>query len=608
MAVVLALVLCAVPGLAATMTSAERESLYASAVSNLETYIETYGESSISLAGIGEVFSGLGRYEQSPALLSYTRILEKLENDAYDYDLMLLLQMLDKDTKFKAYLAETLKGSAIGSVEELALYAAGREHEYNQQPEAAIADYEQCMSYFDASVRYFALKSGQDKAAYERAMEWLNMGAFARAYYAFGQTNRYQDSESRQAAIADLIGYVPASETDEPIWATEFTARCTATEATLTWQNGEHVTRYSAAWRQNGETSWHITDCGLNTTVTFSGLTPDTDYEFSLQSIAGKVNLGTQYAYAATKSQDGVAISEKTFPDAGFRAYISEACDRDHDGLLSDVEINNTTELLLNNKGWADLAGIEYFTKLEILSCTGNRLTSLDVSKNTALHSFGCDGNLLTSLDVSKNTKLVELDCSDNRIARLDVSHNTALEVLVCDENRLTRLNVSNNTALYYLSCQKNRPISLDLSNNRALVYLCCSDNQLTRLNLSNNTALTSLLCDSNQLTSLDLSRNTALRFLDCSFNGLTGLDLSNNTALIRLLCGKNVLTNLNVRNCAALTELVCDNNQLTSLDVSKNPALTTLECRSNSLTKLDLTKNKKLATLSTDFSTNVIR
>ena len=286
---VLVITLAAAPARAATMTSAEKESRYLSAILNLETYIESYGQGGINLTGVEEAFSGLGRYEQSAALLSYTRILEKLQSDTYDYELMLQLQMLDKDTKFKGYLADTLKGSAIGSVEELTLYVSGRENEFNRQLEAALADYEKCLSFFDANIRYFSLQSGRDKDAYERAKALLAAGDFAGAYYAFSQTNRYQDSESCRAGIADMIGYVPQSETDNPEPVTGAAAECKATEVKLTWAEAGHATGYQLACRQKGEEQWHTTDCDPITAYTFFGLIPDTDYEFSVTALAGRV-------------------------------------------------------------------------------------------------------------------------------------------------------------------------------------------------------------------------------------------------------------------------------------------------------------------------------
>lgn len=170
------------------------------------------------------------------------------------------------------------------------------------------------------------------------------------------------------------------------------------------------------------------------------------------------------------------------------------------------------------------LRGIEYFESLEELFCLYNQLTSLDVSRNTALTYLDCDDNLLPSLDVSRNTALTTLYCSDNQLPSLDVSQNTALKWLFCHVNQLTSLNVSVNTKLTHLSCAKNELTSLDVSANTELTYLDCNSNELTSLDVSRNTALTNLRCDGNQLTSLDISRNTALTTLWCFNNPGDGI------------------------------------------------------------------------------------
>ena len=136
---------------------------------------------------------------------------------------------------------------------------------------------------------------------------------------------------------------------------------------------------------------------------------------------------------------------------------------------------------------------------------------------------------------------------------------------LNCVYNRLTSLDVSKNTALTYLSCWDNRLTSLDISKNTALKELYCFTNQLTSLDVSKNTALTNLECGTNQLTSLDVSKNTALKELYCGNNPLTSLDLSENTALIRLYCWNNPLTSLDLSENTALIELYCVGNQLTA-------------------------------------------
>ena len=228
------------------------------------------------------------------------------------------------------------------------------------------------------------------------------------------------------------------------------------------------------------------------------------------------------------------------------------------------------------------LRGIEYFEALEVLFCLYNQLTSLDVSRNTALTYLDCDDNLLTSLDVSRNTALTYLDCDDNLLTSLDVSRNTALTELYCNDNQLTALDVSQNTALETLFCRINQLTSLDVSRNTALTYLSCAVNELTSLDVSANTELTDLACNSNELTSLDVSRNTTLTYLDCDGNLLTSLDVSRNTALTYLDCDDNLLPSLDVSRNTALTELYCSDNQLTSLDVSRNTALTQLYCSYN--------------------------
>jgi len=117
---------------------------------------------------------------------------------------------------------------------------------------------------------------------------------------------------------------------------------------------------------------------------------------------------------------------------------------------------------------------------ITLFSCLGNKLTSLDVSKNTVLQELSCHGNQITSLDLSKNTALRALESSVNPLNSLDVSNNTALYRLVCHTNGLTDLDLSKNTELKFLGCSYNSLSSLDVSNNPALYYLNCYSNQLS--------------------------------------------------------------------------------------------------------------------------------
>ena len=217
---------------------------------------------------------------------------------------------------------------------------------------------------------------------------------------------------------------------------------------------------------------------------------PDTQSEAALAQMSSEGENGIAVQSA------GVAIDNNNFPDANFRTIV-EGFDTNNDSSLSDTEIAAVKKINCFRKRITNLKGIEYFTSLNNLWCAENKLTALDVSKNTALTDLYCSSNQLTTLDVSKNTALTDLDCGRNQLTMLDVSKNTALTYLSCGYNQLTTLDVSKNTALTYLSCRNN---------------------QLTTLDVSKNTALTKLSCDNNQLTSLDVS-NTDMDDLNCYDN-----------------------------------------------------------------------------------------
>ena len=281
---------------------------------------------------------------------------------------------------------------------------------------------------------------------------------------------------------------------------------------------------------------------------------PDTQSEAALAQMSGEGENGIAVQSA------GVTIDNTNFPDANFRTVVKKF-DTNQDSSLSDTEIAAVKKINCSNKGITNLKGIEYFTSLNILWCTDNQLTALDVSENTALTKLNCCFNKLTSLDVSKNTALTILECNANRLTSLDVSKNTALTELNCSVNKLTSLDVSKNTALTELYCNDNQLTSLDVSKNTALISLSCVCNQLTSLDVSKNTALTKLNCSINKLTALDVSKNTALTKLNCSINKLTALDVSKNMALTELYCNDNQLTSLDLSNTNIMNDPNCGNN-----------------------------------------------
>lgn len=230
------------------------------------------------------------------------------------------------------------------------------------------------------------------------------------------------------------------------------------------------------------------------------------------------VTSGIVIANAASSS---IKIDAKHFPDKEFRKYVKKF-DTNWNGKLSKAERAKVKEIIVSDCRILNLKGIEYFTNLTKLDCSGALLTSLNVSKNTNLKVLKCASlHGLKSLNLSKNTKLTDLDCGFNQLKSLDVSKNTKLTWLTCTYNQLKSLDVSYNTDLEYLWCSSNQLESLDISKNTNLTNLWCSYNQLQNLDVSNNTELTYLVCTHNQLESLDVSKNINLKWkdIDCDDN-----------------------------------------------------------------------------------------
>ena len=125
------------------------------------------------------------------------------------------------------------------------------------------------------------------------------------------------------------------------------------------------------------------------------------DY-FTYQYDTGRKGLPSMAVYFEMQNMTtGVALDEATFPDAAFRALLAETADVNGDSRLSALELRHVSELNCSNLGIADLTGIEYFTELVALNCENNKLTALDVSKNTHLSEIYCGGNQLATLDLT---------------------------------------------------------------------------------------------------------------------------------------------------------------------------------------------------------------
>ena len=116
------------------------------------------------------------------------------------------------------------------------------------------------------------------------------------------------------------------------------------------------------------------------------------------------------------------------------------------------------------------------------------------------------------------------------------------IKSLTCSENKLTSLNVQGLPDLETLVCSKNQLTSLDLHGLTKLSMLDCTENKLSSLNLQGAAALTMVSCQNNELTTLDVQGLTSVTTLYCSYNQLKNLDIAGLAALENLSCERNQL------------------------------------------------------------------
>ena len=209
------------------------------------------------------------------------------------------------------------------------------------------------------------------------------------------------------------------------------------------------------------------------------------------------------------------------------------------------------------------------------LSCSNNKLTSLDLSANKKLQQINASSNKLTALDVRQLPELTHLYLWANHdLKSIDVSKNTKLEFLSVSHCKLTSLNVSNNRKLVELFVYNNQLTALDVRSNYLLKTLYCYENQITALDLSYNGALEDLSVNDNPITELDLRAQSNLQKLSCYKMKLKKLDVSRCPKLRRLYCNDNQIETLDLRSNKKLETLYCQNNRLSWLDLSSNTAL----------------------------------
>lgn len=108
-------------------------------------------------------------------------------------------------------------------------------------------------------------------------------------------------------------------------------------------------------------------------------------------------------------------VIEESFTDAEFRKFLLDT-EYGKDGIITNVEIDQVTELAIQHKNIASLEGIRYFSNLQKLYCQNNELTALDLTGLTDLTWLSCENNRISTLSIVGCSSLEYVRCYANRL------------------------------------------------------------------------------------------------------------------------------------------------------------------------------------------------
>ncbi len=325
-------------------------------------------------------------------------------------------------------------------------------------------------------------------------------------------------------------------------------------------------------------------DVHMQTSVSVNDTMSGADDTEQLQEAVPEAARETeQEAVPETENVEGqqaagdVAINATNFPNAAFRAYVSENADTDKNGVLSAQECAQVTDIFLENMPELDnVTGIEHFSMLESFYILGCNVEKLDFSWAPRLENLTIvDMPCFSEVNLSQNTQLRSLWIRQTRLRTMDISACTRLDELYCMDSLLKEIDLSNNSKLEYIDLSQNLLTELDVSSCARLKYLTCEENRIEELDVYMCPQLSSLRCADNRIGKLTL-----------------------NPEMVYLYVGKNPLPKLDVTSCTKLRELSFQSELISELDLSNNPELTRLNCNDSGVRVLDLSANTKLKSL----------
>lgn len=216
-------------------------------------------------------------------------------------------------------------------------------------------------------------------------------------------------------------------------------------------------------------------------------------------------------------------------PDTAFeQELVTQGIDTNGlNGNILDSDAQTPIALYVDMKGITDLTGINAFSNLQVLSCFGNDISTVNLQLPN-VGTFNIDNNPnLTTLDLSLMPQLSIISARNCNISTIIPNTNFIYTQIRLGNNALSGgINLTSLSFVNTIDFSGNNISSIDVTGLTNLSSLNVDNCGLTSLDVTTNINLDNLTAIGNNLTCLDLSQNTTL----------SGMEVINNNPALEIV------------------------------------------------------------------------
>ncbi len=278
-------------------------------------------------------------------------------------------------------------------------------------------------------------------------------------------------------------------------------------------------------------------------------------------------------------------------PDSVFEAWlIDRGYDDEHDNYVWKIDVENIVSIgpdppdkcqevdcsyeefydFDNRFEWRikNLSGIEAFKNIEYMNLRGNKIDSINLTKNISLKVIYANFNEFKSVNTDKNINLENISIDNNFPDFSEDIENGLIEPW----DTITRINFTKNVNLKHISVPFLGLNELDISNNTKLEGLDAINNNISVIDFSSNLGnMENIKLGTNNLSEIDVSNFPNLKVLHIPENKITSLDVSNNPLLEELALSDNPIDGiLDVSFMNKMNELRVFNTNINCIQLSE--------------------------------------